>query len=52
MLNVIRLMQEMGLSIEEIDALTGQAVGMAAVGDVPHHRHGWASTFWVTSSET
>ena len=26
-LNVIRLMQEMGLSIEEIDALTGQAVG-------------------------
>jgi 3-hydroxyacyl-CoA dehydrogenase len=26
-LNVIRLMQEMGLSIEEVDALTGQAVG-------------------------
>jgi 3-hydroxyacyl-CoA dehydrogenase len=26
-LNVIRLMQEMGLTIEEIDALTGQAVG-------------------------
>ena len=26
-LNVIRLMQEMGFSIEEIDALTGQAVG-------------------------
>jgi 3-hydroxyacyl-CoA dehydrogenase len=26
-LNVIRLMQEMGLSIEDIDALTGQAVG-------------------------
>src|SRR6201997_1350920 len=26
-LNVIRLMQEMGLTIEEVDALTGQAVG-------------------------
>jgi 3-hydroxyacyl-CoA dehydrogenase len=26
-LNVMRLMQEMGLSIEEVDALTGQAVG-------------------------
>ena len=26
-LNVIRLMQEMGMSIEEVDALTGQAVG-------------------------
>jgi 3-hydroxyacyl-CoA dehydrogenase len=26
-LNVIRLMQEMGLSVEEVDALTGQAVG-------------------------
>src|SRR5947199_7422123 len=26
-LNVIRLMQEMGLSIEEVDALTGSAVG-------------------------
>lgn len=26
-LNVMRLMQEMGLSIEEIDSLTGQAVG-------------------------
>ncbi len=26
-LNVIRLMREMGLSIEEVDALTGQAVG-------------------------
>src|SRR5947199_1844362 len=26
-LNVIRLMQEMDLSIEEVDALTGQAVG-------------------------
>jgi 3-hydroxyacyl-CoA dehydrogenase len=26
-LNVMRLMQEMGLTIEEIDALTGQAVG-------------------------
>jgi 3-hydroxyacyl-CoA dehydrogenase len=26
-LNVIRLMQEMGFSIEEVDALTGQAVG-------------------------
>ena len=26
-LNVIRLMQEMGLSIEEVDSLTGQAVG-------------------------
>src|SRR5579871_465315 len=26
-LNVIRLMQEMGLSIEDVDALTGQAVG-------------------------
>jgi 3-hydroxyacyl-CoA dehydrogenase len=26
-LNVIRLMQEMGMTIEEVDALTGQAVG-------------------------
>jgi 3-hydroxyacyl-CoA dehydrogenase len=26
-LNVIRLMQEMGLTVEEVDALTGQAVG-------------------------
>jgi len=26
-LNVMRLMQEMGLSVEEVDALTGQAVG-------------------------
>ena len=26
-MNVMRLMQEMGLSIEEVDALTGQAVG-------------------------
>jgi len=26
-LNVIRLMQEIGLSVEEVDALTGQAVG-------------------------
>ncbi len=26
-LNVVRLMQEMGLTIEEVDALTGQAVG-------------------------
>ncbi len=26
-LNVMRLMQEMGMSIEEVDALTGQAVG-------------------------
>jgi 3-hydroxyacyl-CoA dehydrogenase len=26
-LNIMRLMQEMGLSIEEVDALTGQAVG-------------------------
>src|SRR6202007_3279268 len=25
--NVMRLMQEMGLTIEEVDALTGQAVG-------------------------
>ncbi len=35
--NVMRLMQEMDLSIEDIDALTGQALGWLWVSDLPHH---------------
>ena len=50
-LNVMRLMQEMDLSIEEIDALTGQAV--AGRARPPSGRSIWsASTFSGTWSRT
>ena len=31
----MRLMQEMDLSVEEVDALTGTAVGWPKTGDLP-----------------
>ena len=39
-LNVMRLMQEMDLTIEDVDALTGHARGLAEVRDLPHDRPG------------
>ena len=47
-LNVMRLMQEMDLSIEEVDALTGQAVGWPKSATFRTHRFGGAWTFWDT----
>ncbi len=38
--NIVRLMQEFDFSIEDVDALTGSAIGFPEVGDLPHHRHG------------
>ena len=50
MLNVMRVMQEMDLSIEEVDALTGTAVGWPKTGNLPNSATWSASTFSATSS--
>ena len=50
-LNLMRLMQELDLSIEEVDALTGEAVGWP--NRPPSGRSIWSAwTFWATWSGT
>jgi 3-hydroxyacyl-CoA dehydrogenase len=49
-LNVMRLMQEMDLSIEDVDALTGQGRRLAQVGYVSARSIWSGSTFSGTSS--
>ena len=46
MLNAIRLMMAQGLTIEEVDALTGLRAGLAEDGDLPAGRFGWGSMCW------
>ena len=50
-LNVMRLMQEMDLSVEEVDALTGTP-WVAQVRHLPHSSTWSGSTFSATSSAT
>ena len=51
-LNVMRLMQELDLTIEEVDALTGPAVGWPQLGNVSHPRFSAGWTSWDTWSAT
>ena len=52
MLNVMRLMQEMDLSVEEVDALTGHGRGLAEDRRPSAWPTWWGSTFWDTSCAT
>ena len=39
MLNALQQMQALEMTIEEVDACTGPAIGLAEIGDVSHRGH-------------
>ena len=43
-MDVLQIMQQLGLTVEEVDRLTGPVIGHAEVGHLPHARMWWA---WI-----
>ncbi len=47
-LKALDAMQKLDMTIEEVDACTGPAIGWPKLRDVSHRRSSWGSTCWRT----